>query len=138
MYYSSRTRTTAKSTRSGGEHVDVPLTIAVVGLASNVAVATVAILALRSQRGQAKTDARKAEALEDLARSQQVVVASHERQLKDIQKELASLETRLGSSVSMAHVRMAELEEKKRRAEYAKQKDIAKVLGWLLQNSDED
>lgn len=112
------------------------LFVALGGLGANVAVAWAAIGALRSQRQAAGTEQRKAEALEALAKSQKVVVESLERDLKEVRAELASLRALVGARNVIAEVKMAELEERKRQAEWQKQKEIFKGLGWLLQNAD--
>lgn len=116
--------------------MDTALLVALGGVVANVAVAWAAIVALRAQRHVAGTEERKAEALEALARSQKVVVESLERDLKEVRAELTSLRGQVGARNAIAEVKMAELEERKRQAEWRKQKEIFKGLGWLLQSAD--
>lgn len=81
-----------------------------------------------------KNEHRKAAAWEEMAKSQVRIAESLEREVRSLQQEVANLKT--GRPSQPDYLKVQALEERKRRAEWARTKDLAKGLRWLLENSD--
>jgi hypothetical protein len=116
--------------------METSLILSLGGLLTNLAVAAAALVALGRDRAKTNAETRKADALEAVAKSQSTIVQSLEREVRVLRDEIGAMRAQAGAQAVMAQVKLADIEEKKRRAEWQRTKDLAKGLGWLLQNSD--
>lgn len=114
--------------------MEVGVWIALGGLAANLAVAAVAVWTIRSEKNKTAAEHRKAEALEALAKSQATIAGSLERELASLRKTVTELQAQGTAAGQMAAVRIQELEHKRRDAEWKRSKELAKGLGWILEN----
>lgn len=114
--------------------VDTATWLAIASLVTNVITVAVAARALRNEREKTAAEHRKAEALEQLAKSQAVIAGSLEKDLASLRKELEAVKSQVHGAGRLADLKAQELEDKRRQAEWKKSKEIAKGLGWVLEN----